>query len=144
MSTLLDLFPKTRAEILRLLFETGDQEIHLRDLARLASLSPAALQKELTSLASKELVLTRRDGNRLYYRANSFYLSFRNFGASFSTTICLALGWIQNSRTDPLGEFLTNLHATLNAPSHPVRQRLDRIVKDSPDLLAVIKQKGKV
>jgi DNA-binding transcriptional ArsR family regulator len=71
MSALSDLFPKTRAEILRLLFETGDQEIHLRDLARLASLSPAALQKELTSLAAKELVTTRRDGNRLYYRANT-------------------------------------------------------------------------
>ena len=41
-------------------------------------------------------------------------------------------------------DFLTHLHATLNAPSHPVRQRLDRIVKDSPDLLAVIKQEGKV
>lgn len=37
-------------------------------------------------------------------------------------------------------DFLIHLHATLNAPSHPVRQRLDRIVKDSPDLLAVIKQ----
>jgi predicted nucleotidyltransferase len=71
MSALTDLFPKTRAEILRLLFETGDQEIHLRDLARLADLSPAALQKELASLAAKELVLTRRDGNRLYFRANT-------------------------------------------------------------------------
>jgi predicted nucleotidyltransferase len=71
MSALSDLFPKARAEIFRLLFETGDQEIHLRDLARLAALSPAALQKELTSLAAKELVLTRRDGNRLYYRANT-------------------------------------------------------------------------
>lgn len=70
MNALSDLFPKTRAEILRLLFETGDQEIHLRDLARLAGLSPAALQKELTNLAAKEFVLTRRDGNRLYYRAN--------------------------------------------------------------------------
>ena len=71
MSALSDLFPKARAEIFRLLFETGDQEIHLRDLARLAALSPSALQKELTSLANKELVLTRRDGNRLYYRANT-------------------------------------------------------------------------
>lgn len=70
MSTLTDLFPRTRAEILRLLFETGDQEIHVRDLARLAGLSPAALQKELTTLAAKGFVLTRRDGNRLYYRAN--------------------------------------------------------------------------
>jgi predicted nucleotidyltransferase len=71
MSALSDLFPKARAEVLRLLFETGDQEIHLRDLARLAALSPAGLQKELTSLAAKELVLTRRDGNRVYYRANT-------------------------------------------------------------------------
>jgi len=70
MNALCDLFPKARAEILRLLFEPWDQEIHLRDLARLANLSPAALQKELTSLAAKEFVLTRRDGNRLYYRAN--------------------------------------------------------------------------
>lgn len=71
MNTLSDLFPKTRAEILRLLFEGGDQEIHLRDLARLADLGPSTLQKELTALAAKELVLTRRDGNRLYYRANT-------------------------------------------------------------------------
>ncbi len=71
MNALSDLFPKARSEILRLLFETGEQEIHLRDIARLAEMSPAALQKELTALASKELVLTRRDGNRLYYRANT-------------------------------------------------------------------------
>lgn len=39
-------------------------------------------------------------------------------------------------------DFLTHLHATLNAPSHPIRQRLDRICSASPDLLAVIKQEG--
>jgi hypothetical protein len=39
MNTLSDLFPKARAEILRLLFLGGGQEIHLRDLARLAGLS---------------------------------------------------------------------------------------------------------
>lgn len=70
MNTLTDLFPKAKAEIFRLLFAQGAPEIHLRDLARMAELSPAALQKELTALAAKELVLTRRDGNRLYYRAN--------------------------------------------------------------------------
>jgi DNA-binding transcriptional ArsR family regulator len=76
MNALSDLFPRTRAEILRLLFAGGNQEIHLRDLARLAGLSPAALQKELTSLAAKEFVLTRRDGNRLYYRANTSHPLF--------------------------------------------------------------------
>jgi hypothetical protein len=41
-------------------------------------------------------------------------------------------------------DFLTHLHQTLNAPKHPIRQRLDRICTASPDLLAVIKQEGKV
>lgn len=70
MSALSDLFPRTRAEILRLLFTDGRAELHLRELARLAVLSPAALQKELEGLTKKELVTPRRDGNRVYYRAN--------------------------------------------------------------------------
>lgn len=39
-------------------------------------------------------------------------------------------------------DILTHLHHTLNAPSHPIRQRLDRISTASPDLLAIIKQEG--
>jgi adenine-specific DNA-methyltransferase len=41
-------------------------------------------------------------------------------------------------------DFLTHLHKTLNAPTHPVRNRLIRLTADSPDLLAIIKQEGKV
>lgn len=41
-------------------------------------------------------------------------------------------------------DFLTHLHATLNAPSHPLRNRLIRLTADSPDLLAIIKQEGRV
>ena len=41
-------------------------------------------------------------------------------------------------------DFLTHLHLTLNAPSHPIRNRLLRLTADSPDLLAVIKQEGRV
>jgi hypothetical protein len=41
-------------------------------------------------------------------------------------------------------DFLTYLHQTLNAPSHPIRHRLLRLTADSPDLLAVIKQEGNV
>jgi DNA-binding transcriptional ArsR family regulator len=70
MNGLSDLFPKTRAEVLRLLFESGEKECHLRELARLARLSPAAIQRELSFLTSRELITARRDGNRLYFRAN--------------------------------------------------------------------------
>ena len=39
---------------------------------------------------------------------------------------------------------LTDLYQTLNAPSHPIRNRLLRLTAESPDLLAVIKQEGRV
>ena len=41
-------------------------------------------------------------------------------------------------------DFIAHLHTTLNAPSHPVGNRLLRLSSDSPDLLAVIKQEGKL
>ena len=41
-------------------------------------------------------------------------------------------------------DFLTDLHSTLNAPSHPIRNRLLRLTADSPDLLAIIKKEGRV
>lgn len=41
-------------------------------------------------------------------------------------------------------DFLTHFYTTLNAPSHPIRNRLLRLTADSPDLLAVIKEEGRV
>jgi len=41
-------------------------------------------------------------------------------------------------------KFLENFYRTLNAPDSPIRNRLLRLTADSPDLLAVIKQEGKV
>jgi len=41
-------------------------------------------------------------------------------------------------------DYLTHLHQTLNAPSHPIRNRLLRLTADSPDLLAIIKAEGTV
>ena len=42
------------------------------------------------------------------------------------------------------GEFLADLHRTLNSPSSKIRNRLLRLTADSPDLLAVIKAEGRV
>lgn len=41
-------------------------------------------------------------------------------------------------------DFLTHLHGTLNAPKSKVRNRLLRLSTDSPDLLAIITEQGKV
>lgn len=39
-------------------------------------------------------------------------------------------------------DFVNRLHQTLNAASHPIRNRLLRLTADSPDVLAVIKQEA--
>ena len=41
-------------------------------------------------------------------------------------------------------EVLEQLYKTANAPDHPIRNRLLRLTAESPDLLAVIKEEGKV
>ena len=76
MTSLANLFPKARAEILRLLFDDPSKELHLRDAARLAGLTPAALQREASALAKQEVLNLRRDGNRVYYRANTAHPLF--------------------------------------------------------------------
>jgi predicted nucleotidyltransferase/DNA-binding HxlR family transcriptional regulator len=70
MNALEHLFPRARIEVLRLLFDETQTEHYLRDLARLAAVSPAAMQKELKNLIEAGLVNSRRDGNRLYFQAN--------------------------------------------------------------------------
>ncbi len=65
------LFPKARAELLNLLFSDPTRSLHLRDLARLSGLALGTIQREVANLREAELITERRDGNRLYFAANS-------------------------------------------------------------------------
>jgi predicted nucleotidyltransferase len=76
MNLLNQLFPPAREEIFRLLFPIEGKELHLRDLARQADLSVKSLQTELSKLSAADLVTSRTDGNRRYYRANSSHPLF--------------------------------------------------------------------
>jgi DNA-binding transcriptional ArsR family regulator len=64
------LFPKVRAEVLRLLFTNPGQELYVRQLARLSSLTLHTIQDELAKLARARLVLSRSNGYHRFYRAN--------------------------------------------------------------------------
>ncbi|MCC5808586.1 MAG: nucleotidyltransferase domain-containing protein [Opitutales bacterium] len=70
MNALETLFPKVRAELLRLLFADPERTLHLREIARLSGLAIGTVQGEVGRLCAAELLLQRRDGNRLYFRAN--------------------------------------------------------------------------
>jgi DNA-binding transcriptional ArsR family regulator len=72
MGTLSDILSsRVRAEIFRLLFGLDEKELHLREMERRAGLSLSIIRQDLQKLVKLDLVTTRRDGNRLYYRANT-------------------------------------------------------------------------
>lgn len=62
---------KSKAEIFRLLFEKPGVELYLRELHRQTNLSIRPIQEEINKLLAAELILSRKDGNRVYYRANA-------------------------------------------------------------------------
>ena len=82
MSLLQILFPQVRAEVLRLLFADETRELHLRELTRQSGLSLGTLQTEVEKLRAADLLLSRRDGNRLYFRANAAHPLFADFIAA--------------------------------------------------------------
>jgi len=72
MGTLSDILSsRVRAEIFRLLFGLDEKEVYLREMERQASLSLGTIRQDLQKLVKLDLVTSRRDGNRLYYRANT-------------------------------------------------------------------------
>ena len=64
------LSSKIRAEIFRLLFGTSVEELHMREIERRSGYAIGTIQTELKKLLRLDLVKKRKDGNRLYYRAN--------------------------------------------------------------------------
>lgn len=71
MTNLVDIVSsRVKAELLRLLFGLAEPELHLRELVRQSGLSLGTVQQELQRLTRVGLVVARKDGNRVYYRAN--------------------------------------------------------------------------
>lgn len=64
------LLGATRQKVLAETFRQPDRWWYLHELARTLGLRPSSLQRDLTILASAEILARRRDGNRVYYKAN--------------------------------------------------------------------------
>lgn len=71
MNLLETLFPRVRAEVLRVLFAEPGREVHLRELARQSGLSIKTMQNEVAKLGAAGLLASRRDGNRILWRADT-------------------------------------------------------------------------
>lgn len=65
------LTSNTRAEVMRILFNGLGEEHYLRDLEKLSHVKVNSLQKEVKHLSALDLLKARKDGNRIYYSANT-------------------------------------------------------------------------
>lgn len=65
------LSSRVRAGVFHQLFGLKDRELHVRELARQAGHHEASIRQELKKLRRLDLVSERRDGNRVYFRANT-------------------------------------------------------------------------
>ena len=75
------LSSRARAEIFRLLFRGTGEELHVREIERRSGLNDSTLRQELRKLTRLDVVRSRRDSNRVYYRAkteNPLYPEIRN------------------------------------------------------------------
>jgi predicted nucleotidyltransferase len=75
------LSSKARAEVFRLLFSGTEEELHMREIQRRAGLNDSTIRQELRRLVRLDLILSRKDSNRIYYTANKhhpLYSEIRN------------------------------------------------------------------
>lgn len=71
------LSSRVRAEIFRILFGQRGIELHNREIERRSSLSESSVRRELRKLELLDLVESRKDSNRVYYRANEEHPLYR-------------------------------------------------------------------
>lgn len=64
------LFPKVRAEILRLLFSDATRQRYVRELMAMSGLALRTVQEELANLSAAGLVTSWSNGYHRFYRAN--------------------------------------------------------------------------
>jgi predicted nucleotidyltransferase len=90
---------KTRSSLLGLLFDNRKSEYYLRDIEKRIGISIRAIQKEVKHLVELDLLCARKDGNRIYYSANTKHPIYIDLVSIVEKTIGL-LGQIKERLVD--------------------------------------------
>lgn len=89
-SSLDALFPKTRQAVLSACLLHPEKWWYLSDLAQFLHLTPSSLQRELASLSGAGILEVKREGNRVYYKANKDWPASQELQAIFIKTVGIA------------------------------------------------------
>ncbi len=63
----------SRSEVFRVLFDGQMREFYFREMERMVSVSASGLKAELAKLIKMDLLVQEKDGNRLYFKANTIH-----------------------------------------------------------------------
>lgn len=102
MSTLSKILSsRTRAEIFKLLYGLAEEELHIREIQRRTGLNDSTIRQELLKLLKLDLVIDRKDSNRVYYRANKtnpLYPDIRNLVLKSTGLVDVLKGALKDKR----------------------------------------------
>jgi len=102
MNTLSEILSsRTRAEIFRLLYGPAEEELYVREIERRTGLNDRTIRQEIAKLLKLDLVLDRKDSNRIYYRANKsnpLYPDIRNLVLKSIGLVDILKGALKNNR----------------------------------------------
>jgi len=88
------LFGKVRNSLPALLFCHSDESFFFHQIVRLTGLGQGAVQRELAHLVNVGLVIRKKEGNHVYYRANTTAPTFPEL-KSLMTKTCGVAGVLQ-------------------------------------------------
>ena len=80
------LFPKVRQGVLSATYTRPEKWWYLSELARFLHTTPSSLQRELVSLVQSGLLKERRDGRRIYFKADTQSPTFPELRSLFEKT----------------------------------------------------------
>jgi len=84
------LSSKIRSEIFRMLFGVNEEALHMREIERRSGLSIGTIQQEIKKLLRLNLIIKRKDGNRIYYQANKEHPLYAEIRSLVLKTVGLA------------------------------------------------------
>jgi len=84
------LFPKARREVLGLLMINPDRRWHLREIVRRANCALGTVRRELEGLTAAGILTRSKDGNRVYFQANTACPTYPELRGLMLKTVGLA------------------------------------------------------
>ena len=80
------LFPEYRQKVLGLLLLHPENRYHVREIARLTNTVAGSLHRELSKLATAQVLTRQMSGNQVYYQANSAFPIFEELASILRKT----------------------------------------------------------